>query len=203
MNRTLIIIIAVAAVALLIKSCLPSVKSSRPNQNLLPVEEVINDKLISIKSLKKKDLEKAIEQFCNMYNQEGFRALPRLFTIGEDEFVVTFPYDIDFATFCVFVNYLHYPNNIEYSPVIRGWTTTKETEEWVQRPIDNKKVMLFIPKSDDEYDNVYLTTEENFCVQIGFAIGHHFKPFSHPVKYYEEPMHSIGELKGKEFIDFK
>ncbi|PWL39619.1 hypothetical protein DKG77_01950 [Flagellimonas aquimarina] len=203
MNRTLTIIIAVAAVALLIQSCLPSGKPSRPNQNLLPVVEVFNDKLISVRSVKKRDLEKAIEQFCNMYNQESFRALPRLFAFGEEEFVITFPYDIDFATFCVFVNYLHYPNDIGYDPAIRGWTTAKEKDEWVQRPIDNKKVMLFIPKSDDEYDNVYLTSEENFSVKIGFAIGHHFKPFSHPVEYYEEPIYSFGELVGKEFIDFR
>nr|WP_299168763.1 hypothetical protein [uncultured Allomuricauda sp.] len=195
--------IAIVAMALVIKSCLPSSKSNRPSGDVLPANEIPNDKLISVKNVMKQDLEKAIEQFCDMYNQDSFRALPRLFILEEDEFVVTFPYDIDFATFCVFMNYLHYPNDIEYNPSIRGWTTTKETEEWVQRPIDNKKVMLFIPKSDDEYDNVYLTTEENFCVQIGFAIGHHFKPFSHPVEYYEEPMHSIGELKGKEFIDFK
>lgn len=205
MSKTLILVIAIAIVTIVLYSCIPrekEKKSNRPSPETKPITLVPNDKLVHVSNVSKANIAKVLMQFCDLYNKESFRALPRLIIISEKEYAITFPFDVDFVTFCIFVNYLHYPFDVKYEPRIRAWTSTKESDEWIERPVKGQRVMLFIPKDDDEYDNVYLTTESHFGVIVGFAIGHHFRPLSHPRELYDAPIFAINELIEKEFIDF-
>lgn len=202
------ILFALVTLMFVFQSCIPESKkenesTKRPSHSLKPTQLLENDKLVVVEDVSYTEIQKAIQDYCNLYNQERYQALPRMFKVSQDKFAITFPYDIEFSTFCVFVNYLHYPFDLKYNPNIRVWTTANKGEEWVGDPIANKKVMIYIPKSDDEYDNVHLVSQDNFSVIIGFAIGHHFMPLAHGERLYSQPEFSISNLNNLEFEDFE
>ena len=116
MTKT-IILVAIVTVAVLLMILSRIKKVENPVTKTLsgtitkPTNQVKNDKLVIVNSVKLDFLKQAIEQFCNSYNQESYIALPRLFVLN-DLYIVTFPYDIDFERFCYFINYLKYPMDI-------------------------------------------------------------------------------------------
>ena len=203
--KTLFIIGGILVVAFILKSCISNNNSkneSRPKNTEIPTEKIQNDKIVLIENIKLSDLKSAIQKFCNNYNQENLTALPLLTILSENKFVVTFPYDTDFVTYCYFVNYMYYPNDIFYKPTIKAWTSTKQNDDWMTNEIVNKKVMLFIPSDDKDYDNVYLTTSENIGYKMGFAMGEEKQKLNNPRQTYVEPI-NFEELKGREEIQYK
>jgi hypothetical protein len=143
----------------------------RPSQSTLPTQTKQNDKLVLVKGISQADLKHVLTGFCNMYNKENFQAQPRLTKLTEREFVITFPYNMDFEIFCYFINYIEYPMELTWSPNLTAWTTTKNSDTWITERSANKKAMLFIPTDDTEHDNVYMTTQDNIGYKLGFALG--------------------------------
>jgi len=88
------------------------------------------------------------------------------------------------------VNYLNYPEGFKnYHPEVKAWYTARAGDEWITNEIAGKKVMIFIPEWDEEYDNVYLTTIDNTGYKMGFAAGDHHKRLNEPaLKYSENPI---------------
>lgn len=205
MRTLLIIIIGIVVVGFILKSCKSKDESQnerRPLNTVIPTNKVENDKVVLVENVKLEDLKNALQKFCNSYNQEGFRALPLLTIISDNKFAITFPFNIDFETYCYFVNYLYYPNDIIYKPTIKAWTSTKTEDVWMTNEIVNKKVMLFIPSDDKDYDNVYLTTSENIGYKMGFAMGEEKQKLNNPRQPYSEPINPK-EWCGKEEIQYK
>jgi hypothetical protein len=65
-----------------LKSSSPDLTSKkRPSNTQKPSKLIENDKLILVKNIKLDYLKQAIEQFCNIYNQETYIAQPRLFLL--------------------------------------------------------------------------------------------------------------------------
>ena len=212
MNKTLLIIGIIIVVGFLIfkfgiKSSYSdlnnTVRSSDFRKPTLPID---NDKIIIVENLKLDYLKQAIEQLCNMSNQERYIALPRL-TILDNQSVITFPYDIDFDQFCYFVNYLKYAHELslktDYKPEIKGWCTTKIGFAWMTDEIVNKNVMIYIPDWDKDYDNVYLTTQDNFGYKMGFSMGEEHLKLDKPVIPYDKMTIDLNTLKNRETIDFE
>lgn len=164
-----------------------------------------NDKIVIVRKLALDYLKKAIEQFCNKYNKHKIIARPKL-SVLENQYLITFPYDIDFEHFCYFINYLKYANELclkpDYKPEIIAWCSTREGNSWMIDQLINKRVMLFIPESDKEYDNVYLTTEYNLGFKMGFAIGQSHIKLDKPVVEYKNPPKDILKIRGGQTIDF-
>ena len=203
--KTLLIIGGIIVVGFILKSCISNNNSkneSRPINTEMPTEKIKNDKIVLIENVKLEDFKNVLQKFCNNYNQENLRALPLLTILSENKFVVTFPYDTDFATYCFFVNYMYYPNDIIYKPTIKAWTSTKQSDDWMTNDIANKKVMLYIPSDDKDYDNVYLTTFDNIGYKMGFAMGEEKQKLNNPRQSYVEPI-KLEELNGKEEIQYK
>lgn len=122
--------------------------------------------------------------------------------ISNNKFAVTFPYDIDFDTFCFAVNYLEYPTDIKWNADVRAWATTKSNDEWITEKSANKKVMLYISAFDKEYDNVFLTTQDNIGYKLGFAGGKEIKLLDTPEKSYEVQAIEINDIAKLKFEDF-
>jgi len=210
MNKTLIIIgIVIVAVILFIKFGLVSSQTDLNNKkrpNNKPTKLIDNDKIILVRNLKLEYLKKAIEQFCNASNQNSFLVLPRV-TILENQFLITFPYDVDFEQLCYFINYLKYANELclkpDYKPEIKAWCKTKESYSWMTNEITDKRVMIFIPDWDKEYDNVYLTTQDNLGFKMCFAIGSEHQKLEKPVYHYENLPVTLNNLEEKEKFDFE
>ena len=116
--KTLLIIGGIIVVGFILKSCISNNNSkneSRPNNAEMPMVKIKNDKIALIENVKLEDFKNALQKFCNNYNQENLRALPLLTILAENKFVVTFPYDIDFETYCYFVNYIEPIYYLRYS----------------------------------------------------------------------------------------
>jgi hypothetical protein len=212
MNKIFLIIGIIIVIGFLIfkfglKSSQSDLKNNtRPKDSNKPTSPIDNDKIVVIKNLKLDYLKQAIEQFCNMSNQNKYIALPRL-TLLDNQFVITFPYDIEFDQFCYFINYLKYANDLslkpDYKPEIKAWCTTKSGFAWMTDEIVNKSVMIFIPDWDKEYDNVYLTTQDNIGYKMGFAVGEEHHKLDKPVIQFDKVTFDLNILKDRETIDFK
>jgi hypothetical protein len=181
----------------------PHSDETRPSNVYLPEKEVQNDKLVMVNNITNSEIDKILTGFCNLYNKESFTAVLRLYKLNERQFAITFPYDIEFQFFCFFVNYVCYPMGFNKSFEVTGWTTTKSGQTGITEKSANKEVMLFIPNDDTEYDNVYLTTDDNIGYKLGFAVGHKKQLLELPKKRFAKRSIESTELIGKEIKDYK
>ena len=200
---TVILIIVFIILPYNITSANAHTNTTRPSNEELPKQEIPNDKLVISNNLSNDEIDKILTGFCNIYNQESYQALPRLHKLNERQFAVTFPYDVEFVMFCFFVNYVHYPVGFNKSFEVTAWTTTKNGQTWITEKSANKRVMLFIPHDDTEYDNVYLTTDDNIGYKLGFAVGHENQLLSFPKLPFVKPQIEIEELSNKDYTDYK
>jgi predicted acetyltransferase len=145
-----------------------------------------------------------LTDFCASYNQEKVQAHLRLTKIKADEFVISFPQNIDFEIYCYMINYLNYPAGFNKTFKPFGYTTTKLSDHWITEETANKEVMLFISDHDTEYDNVSMTTSENIGYKLSFDHSHTSKNqlLDAPEKNYTPHSVSLNQLKLKEFSGF-
>nr|WP_199158684.1 hypothetical protein [Pedobacter sp. ASV2] len=180
----------------------PDNTTARPSNELLEKVESKNDKLVLVENISNLEVDSILIGFCNLYNKDSFQARPRLYKLKEDEFAITFPFDIDFEIYCYFINYVHYPMGFDRSFDVIGWTTTKNGQLWITDKTVNKKVMLFIPPDDTEHDNVFLTTSDNIGYKLGFAIGEEKQFLNQPKQHFISSKIEIKDLTNKEYKDF-
>ena len=209
-TQTVILVVVIAIIAIYFawtKFKSPKVEpysdTTRPSNVHLPQQEVQNDKLVLVNNVTSSEIDKILTGFCNMYNKESFVALLRLYELNEKQFAITFPYDIGFQTYCFLVNYIRYPMGFNKSFEVTGWATPKNGEMWITEKSANKKIMLFIPNDDKEYDNVYLTTEDNIGYKLGFAMGHEKQLLELPQKRFVKQSIENTELMEKAYKDYK
>lgn len=205
--KILLITLAVIIVAIIIKACTSgnnlAKDNSRPTNANIPTDEKINDKIIVVSNVNHEDISKALTAFCNVYNKNDYAVIPRLWSLSENSFAVTFPYDVDFATYCFAINFLKYPIDIKWQAQVRAWATTKSGDDWITDKSVNKKVMLFLAVDDKEYDNVFLTTQDNIGYKLGFAVGQTKQFLTIPKEHYINPTVDISTLINQKHEDFK
>jgi hypothetical protein len=207
MKTLLIIVIVIVIIAIVIKTRLSGNSLSSDNSRAinagLPTQEITNDKIIVVNNVNHEDIRKALTEFCNIYNKKDYAATPRLWQLSTDSFAITFPYDVDFATYCFAVNFLKYPIDIKWQAQVRAWATTKAGDDWITDQSINKKVMLFLAADDKEYDNVFLTTQDNTGYKLGFAGGKATQLLSSPKESFITPSVSVASLSTQTHEDFK
>jgi hypothetical protein len=206
--KTIIILVAIVFVALILKACVSTTDqaqkdTSRPSSDTKPTIPVENDKLILVSNVSFEEIKKALTEFCNIYNKKDYSALPRITSLSTTYFAVTFPYNTDFATFCFAVNYLKYPIDGKSQPKVTAWLTTKEGDEWITDKSKNKKVMLFLAEDDKEYDNVFMTTEDNIGYKLGFAVGEEKQLLQSPKEPFRNPDIDMKNHSGIPFVDIE
>ena len=207
MKTLLIIVIVIVVIVVVVKTRLSgnniASNNSRPVNTSPPIEEIANDKIIVVNNVNHEDIRKALTEFCNIYNKKEYAATPRLWQLSTDSFAVTFPYDIDFVTYCFAVNFLKYPMNIKWQAQVRAWATTKTGDEWITDKSVNKQVMLFLASDDKEYDNVLLTTQDNIGYKLGFAGGKETQLLNSPKESFIAPSVPAISLSAKAHEDFR
>ncbi len=181
----------------------PYTSTRRPDLSKKPVEPVDNDKIIIIKNADFEKIKTGIQEFCNLNNENEYIALPRLIQDNE-QLVIVFPYDIQFEYFCYLINYLKYFDETDKLPDIKAWCSTGSNEqEFVKEEIANKKVMIYIPDNDEDYEDVYITTLDNSGYIIKFSDEGIVESLENPVLNFEPFITDLGELRYKEYIDFE
>lgn len=153
-----------------------------------------SDKLIIITNIDIDDLRSIITLYAWNYEDENIIDNLLVVKISENEFTITFAHDINFEAYCYFINYLKYPEEVKCKPTILAWTKTNSTDEFVPERALNKLVMLYIPEEDDEYDNVFLTTEDNIGYKIFFEYGKKPQLLQNPNKTFSSPPLNIIDL---------
>jgi len=207
MMTKILLFLGAIIVIIIIKACTTGDQqmndTSRPPAGKKLTSLKDNDKIILVENISHENIKKALTMYCNAYNKNDYVAQPRLYTINANEFVVVFPYDVDFQTFCFAVNFLKYPTGITPTPTVRAWTTTRAGDEWITEKSLNKKVMLFLAVDDKEYDNVFLTTQDNIGYKLGFAMGQEKQLLATPKENYILPSITLCDLANKKFEDFE
>lgn len=131
-------------------------------------KKAANDKVIVVCGITKQKLENDLKDLCDAHNGDGGNIYPEVRQTGETEFIITFPYDIDFVSFCYLINFLCYPVSGGDKAEVTGWTKAIAGDSWITKRIAGKQLMLYVPDEDKEYDNVYVTTESGDCYKFGF-----------------------------------
>lgn len=93
-----------------------------------------------------------------------------IFQKAEDAFIIQIDGNITSDQFCFLVNYLYYPEGDIFMGLsfAVGYTQI-EKSEFVTDELFGKKLQIFIPETDREYDNVYVITQEDVIYKIDFG----------------------------------
>ena len=204
MDWMMYVLISVLAVMIIIhllaKKFKINLESKRTHYAAFPTELVRNDKIVSVRNVQKLELIRAVQDFCRLYNDGIYKAIPKLHTISDNEFAITFPFDTEFEIFCYFINYMVYPENIEYSAKVTAWTKVSESDNCPITDLLHKDVMMYIPQNDEEFDNVHLTAFDNKCYKIDFSFEKDTSPLPETIIEFQKYMIDASNLDG-EVID--
>lgn len=157
----------------------------------------VNDKLIVVTDVSKNNIEEVLNNFCKLYNEEKVQAYLLLHQLGISRFAISFPQDIEGEIFYYLINYLVYPENMDWNASVKAWATNSGTDEFIPNAGRNKRACFYIPQEDTEHDNVYMTTEDNINFKIGFSMNDQ-RILDAPGKFYSSPPVLLRQLNTKE-----
>lgn len=123
------------------------------------------DNLIIINGGAYNDIKKALRQWIDLYSKDLHNDLTfQIFKNGRGNHIIQVDKRLDNERFFYLVNYLHYPENIEYKVFIEGYTKGKDKNELL-----DKDLLIYISPTDKEYDNVSVATSENKNFKVDFG----------------------------------
>lgn len=123
------------------------------------------DNFIIIKGGAYNDIKKALRQWVDLYYQDMEEDFTfQLFKNGRGNHLIQADKRLDNQRFYYLINYLNYPEGIQYKINIQGFTTGKENNV-----LQGKNLLVYISTTDTEYDNVFVTTSENENFKIDFS----------------------------------
>ncbi|MGV3612512.1 MAG: hypothetical protein ACO1N0_16255 [Fluviicola sp.] len=111
------------------------------------------------------DVKKALRQWIDTYSEQlNPDFVFKIYKNGRGKHVIQADDQLDNDSFFFLVNYMQYPAGINYEIKIAGYA--KGTG---QNVLKGKNLLVFIPETDTEYDNVYVVTEanENYKLEFG------------------------------------
>ena len=191
-NPVILIILGAVVISLLLVctlSCKKVVKRFTANKNALEhIEESApqGQRVVLAKNMTENELRDAIKAFIEMYKEDISKNYvePEI-KKGDDGFFLVFEPTLDYRGFCFWVNYLIYSDkNKRHNNDITGWYEVGNTSN--NHPLSNKVLMLFIPESDNEFDNVYLVDNFNNCYKQEFNLDEKIIPLNELIIRYKE-----------------
>ena len=142
-------------------------------------------------------IKKALNQWLNLYSDDLDNDFSfELYNNGNEEYILNVASCLDNEKFNYLVNYLYYPNGIQYKVNIEGFTTATDSKLFPKEHL-NKRLLIYIPETDNEGDNVYAVTSNNDHLKIDF--GGHVKEVNSR-KYYKSPDFYLDKLLNPEII---
>jgi hypothetical protein len=149
------------------------------------------ENLIIIKGGSYSDIKKALRQWMALYAEDlDNDVVFKLYKNGKGNHILKADERLDNDRFFYLVNYLNYPEGINYKVDIEGYTTGKELKE-----ILNKKLLVYISSNDKGGDNVYAVTSDSKNYKIDFS--GRITPSNVP-KFYRHP--DLGNLENAEIV---
>ena len=128
-----------------------------------------NENLIKIKGGSYDDIKKALQQWIMLYSRDLESNIKfELYKIGQENYLIAADKRLNNEKFNFLINYLRYPEGIKYNISIEGYSTVRD-EKLYPKNLLNKKIIVYVPDNDKEYDNVFVTTEDNETFKIDFG----------------------------------
>jgi len=150
--------------------------------------------LIIIKGGSYNDLKKALRQWIDLYSDDLISDITfELYKNGRGNHILKVDDRLDNERFYYLVNYLNYPEGIDYKVEVEGFTTV--INDWKnQRDLVNKKLIVYISNFDIEGDNVYVVTEndETYKIDFGGKITKVNESKRYQIPYFE--INSVAEI---------
>lgn len=180
------IVFAILAAIIFLIYKLPFGKDYNNALDHIEEEAPNSNSLILVQNMSENEIKNAIESFNEMSKEdENFEYYsPQIKKFGKD-FILLFSPTINYRDFCFWVNYLVYSDkNKRHNNDITGWYEVGNTTN--NHPLSNKMLMLFIPDSDNEFDNVYLVDDSNKCYIQEFSFNEKIIPLKKSIIRYQE-----------------
>lgn len=92
----------------------------------------------------------------------------KCWNIVEDKLILLANEKLSNELFVFLVNYIKYSNGKESKIEVKGYTKA-EDENVFPNEILNKEVLIYLPKDNKEFDNVYAISEDNITYKIGLS----------------------------------
>ena len=122
--------------------------------------------IIEIKGASLNNVKQALENWIDLYSDNFSSKLNfKIFEKEIDRQIIIADNLLDNDHFFYLVNYLEYPEGIEYNVEIKGLTKGKN----IDKRLNDKELLVYISKNDKEFDNVYVVTNENKHYKIDFG----------------------------------
>lgn len=124
--------------------------------------------LIFIKGGSYNEIKKALRQWIDLYSKDLQDELSfQLFKNGRGNHIILADSRLDNERFYFLINYLKYPEGIEYQVEIDGFTIGKENNL-----LKDKQLLVYISPNDKDFDNVFVATADgkNYKVDFGGRI---------------------------------
>jgi len=155
------------------------------------------ENFIVIKDSSYDDIKKALLQWIELYTDDlTFEVIFELYKINDETFLIKVDKRIENEDFNYLVNYLCYPEDFDYTFNTQGYTVAKNKELYPSEII-GKKLQVYVPDDDKEYDIVYAQTEDHEIYKIEFK-GKVYK--INDLKAFNYPNIDIGQLSKPEKI---
>lgn len=169
----------------LFTSCFARNQKAEVTMNQLINDESTTGSRVIVAEMTEAEITQAINDFM-VINEDNHPQRPSVEQSG-DRFILQFPDSTPYDLFCYWVNYIVYSNkNKRFNNNVVGWyeAGAGATGAWTR--FAGRKLMLFIPESDNEFDNVYFTTEDNRCFKQEFAGKGQLKAQSKVLKAFRD-----------------
>ncbi|NIK93218.1 hypothetical protein GZ212_13730 [Mangrovimonas sp. CR14] len=122
--------------------------------------------IIEIKGASLNDVKQALENWIDLYSDNFSSKLDfKIFDNGIDRQIIIADNLLDNKHFFYLLNYLKFPEGIEYNVEIKGLAKGKN----IDKRLNDKELLVYISKNDKEFDNVYVVTTENKHYKIDFG----------------------------------
>jgi hypothetical protein len=124
---------------------------------------------ITIEGATPMQVNKALKNWIKLYT----KSLPKNFSINiykvdtKKHVIVPNP-QLENERFNFLVNYLNYPEDIQYKVQVHGYTVISDTKIYPKDKL-NYEIEIFIPEDDHDYDNVYAVTQYNDVFKVDFG----------------------------------
>lgn len=126
------------------------------------------DNLIIVEGGSYNDIKKALKQWMFEYHKElndDFQF--KVYNNGRGNHVIQVDNNLDNCRFNYLVNYLQYPSDTNYKVSVIGFTVAKDPKLF-DHDLIGKRIQVYIPEDDTEYDVVYVVSEYNQAYKVDF-----------------------------------
>jgi hypothetical protein len=152
---------------------------------------VIFENLIIVKGGAYNELKKALKQWIDLYSKDLQIGLTfQLLKNGRGNHVIQVDKQLDNEKFFFLVNYLKYPEGIEYKIEVEGFTVGKD-----KNILKGKELLVYISPNDKNFDNVFVVTNDNINYKVDF--GGKIVEIN-DIKQYKQPV--VESFEGSEIV---